>query len=443
MANEGRKGTNGSQFFMTLSGECKELEGRNTMFGRVVGDTIFNLVKMGEAELGEGERPMYPTKITGAEVLVNPFEEMVKREIKRMEAPKEEKKEGRKGKKKGGKVLLSFGGDEGDDGEELVGKKEKFNTKLVATASSGTVEKVAAPKATPKDIGPNGRNGHSKAAERQPEKRTEKTFRRRSSISRSPPPKGRSSETQLPLPDVEVASRSPSTSPEPAQVSKMSNLLDKTNAQIADLKASMKRNIQTGPVTDIKPKSAIEQMIPPTAVRGRKRKRGAGEETKESRQTLKLLSAFRSKLEEAPSQPQTSVSRDREKDAEPSMNGKVNEQIGEDEEEAALCDLHFVPNCQSCKSWDRHMSGDADAKDGEDKGWMSHALSFEKDRLGKDLTWKKKNEEELVVIDPREKVKDIKDEVRAKKMAKTGGSTAWAKDRDLGRAPDKRAGQKG
>lgn len=38
---------------------------------------------------------------------------------------------------------------------------------------------------------------------------------------------------------------------------------------------------------------------------------------------------------------------------------------------------------------------------------MSHALSFEKDRLGKDLTWKRKNEQELVVIDPREREREI------------------------------------
>ena len=38
---------------------------------------------------------------------------------------------------------------------------------------------------------------------------------------------------------------------------------------------------------------------------------------------------------------------------------------------------------------------------------MSHKLSFAKDRLGKDLEWKRKNEEELMVIDPREKERDL------------------------------------
>ena len=440
MANEGRKGTNGSQFFITLSGECKELEGRNTMFGRVVGDTIFNLVKMGEAELGQGERPMYPTKVTGAEVLVNPFEDMVKREIKRADTPKEEKKEVKKGKKKGGKVLLSFGAEEGEDGEEMVEQKEKFNTKLVAAEPNGALKKVAAPKQNAKHTSSNGQNEQVRAAENQSDKKDGKMMRRRSSVSRSPPPKGRSSETQLPLPNVEVPSRSPSSSPEPVEVSKMTSLLDKTNAQIAEMKASMKRNVQTAPAADTKPKSALEQMIPPTAVKGRKRKHGAGGDTKEDQQTLKLLGAFRSKLENAPAGPQTTASAGRNKEADSSMNGVPNEQVDSNNEETALCDLHFVPNCQSCKAWDQHVSADADAKNDEDTGWMSHALSFEKDRLGKDLTWKRKSEEELVVIDPREKAKDIRDETRAKKMAKTGGSTAWAKDRDRGRAPERSVG---
>src|SRR5579862_5306525 len=38
MANSGRKDDNGSQFFITLA-KTEELDGRNTMFGRVVGDT--------------------------------------------------------------------------------------------------------------------------------------------------------------------------------------------------------------------------------------------------------------------------------------------------------------------------------------------------------------------------------------------------------------------
>nr|4R3F_A Chain A, spliceosomal protein CWC27 [Thermochaetoides thermophila DSM 1495] len=74
MANEGAPDTNGSQFFFTL-GKAEELNNKNTLFGRVAaGDTIYNLMKWGEAELIEGtERPQYPVKITNIEILLNPF----------------------------------------------------------------------------------------------------------------------------------------------------------------------------------------------------------------------------------------------------------------------------------------------------------------------------------------------------------------------------------
>lgn len=404
MANEGKKGSNGSQFFLTL-GETRELEGKNTLFGRVVGDTIYNLMKMGEAELLAGEqneRPIYPSKITGAEILVNPFEDMVTREVKaKLEVG--QKQEGKKkGKKKGSKVLLSFGGEEGEDGmEEPVLTKEKFNTKLVSAV-----------------------NGASKGA-------VEKRIRRRSSRSKTPPHRIEpNKEMQLPLPKDEEPSRSPSSSPEPAQVGKVSSLLDKTNAQIADLKASMKRNVQMAPAADTRKKSALEQMIPETSMRGRKRKHNG--DAPADKQTLDILNAFRAKLEQAP--PEIEPAKrllDKEQDEQEAINGHDKEEANQnDDDEAELCDLHFVADCQSCQSWYNEMSSDTYAQDDDNQGWMSHALSFEKDRLGKDLNWKKKNEEELVVIDPREKAKDIREEQKAKKIARMGGSSAWDKDRD-------------
>ena len=432
MANSGGggKGDNGSQFFLTL-GECRELEGRNTLFGRIVGDTIYNLMKMGEAELSgvEGdERPLYPTKVTGAEILVNPFEDMVKREPKpKVQVGMMEKQEGKKKvKKKGGKGLLSFGGEDGEEEDVPVLTKQKFNPKLVS-AGNGT---PAATEAN-KDFKASG-------------KFAEKTRRRRSSTSMSPPQRTKPNpELQLPLPKDEEPSRPPSSSPEPAAVTKVSTLLDQTNAQIADLKASMKRNIQAAPATETKKKSALEQMIPETSTRGRKRKLGANGDAPVDKQTLDMLDAFRAKLAQAPPEIESSRSPapdDQVKQDQANGNENRNEKVDDDNgEEVALCDLHFIANCQSCQSWDQHLSGDTDAQNDDSRGWMSHALSFEKDRLGKDLTWKKKNEEELVVIDPREKAKDIREEQRAKKMAKTGGRT-WDRDRERGRLPDRKAG---
>ena len=325
-------------------------------------------------------------------------------------------------------MLLSFGGEEGDDGvEEPVLKKEKFNTKLVSDSGDIGTKVVA--------------NGGSKPTERGSEKR----IRRKSSRSKSPPHRIEpNKEMQLPLPKDEEPSRTPSSSPEPAQVGKVSSLLEKTNAQIADLKASMKRNVQIAPAADTRKKSALEQMIPETSIRGRKRKHNGDGPV--DVQTLDILNAFRAKLDQAPPEIESAKTRvAEEQDKQNGVNGQDKEESNnnDNEDEAELCDLHFIANCQSCKTWDNELSNNANGPDDDNEGWMSHALSFEKDRLGKDLNWKRKNEEELVVIDPREKAKDIREEQRAKKMARMGGSSAWDKDRDRGKLPDRRAGAKG
>ncbi|KAJ1559096.1 hypothetical protein HK405_012027, partial [Cladochytrium tenue] len=73
-ANTGRN-ANGSQFFFTLD-KCEELNGKNTIFGKVVGNTVFNLLKLGESETDDNERPLYPPKLISVEVLSNPFDDI-------------------------------------------------------------------------------------------------------------------------------------------------------------------------------------------------------------------------------------------------------------------------------------------------------------------------------------------------------------------------------
>lgn len=440
MANGGGKNDNGSQFFLTLAA-TPELQGKNTMFGRLVGDTIFNLMKMADAELDvvEGsERPLYPTKVTGAEILVNPFDDMVKRDVKvRHSEDKREQDRKKKTKKgKGGKMLLSFGNEEGD-GEEpvVVSQKNKVNPALIATASDFA---ASAPKATVRKE----ENEQAPASE----KKLEKSIRKRSSRSLSPKDPIPNPKTQLPIPKDEEPSRSPSTSPEPTPVDRMTSLLDKTNAQIADLKASMRRNVAAAPSKDVpSKKSALEQMMPQNAIRGGKRKRGANGDSESN--TMDLLNAFRSKLESVAPETKPGKSSSAAVTQAPNPKDSTEDSAGAavKDEEAELCDLHFIANCQSCQKWDE--LGAEDVKDDDkDLGWMSHALNLKKDRLGKDLSWKQKNEEELMVIDPREKARDIKEEQRAKKMARMGGKagyvTEWGKDRDRRRTPVKLAGEK-
>lgn len=398
MANEGPD-TNGSQFFLTL-GDTPELQGKNTLFGRVAGDTIYNLARMGEAEV-EGDRPIYPIKVTGTEVMVNPFKDMVAR--LRTAAPVTKPKESVKSKKrKGGKQLLSFDGEDGEAEEAApVLKKTKFDTRIVME-----VEGDPAP-------------AKAEKSEKRPEKSLKKAISIESSPEPTPPPK------LLPNRAAKLEARDISSSPEP-QVQKVTSLLDRTNAQIAELKASMKRNVQTAPIKE-KKKSALEQMIPETSIRGRKRRPGGNAITTNDKQALEILKAFQSKLEAAP--PEKSIS----SKTPPPESGANGASPSSEDEEASLCDLHFIANCQSCKSWDAHADGaEGGGSEGDDdRGWMSHALSFKADKLGKDLSYRKKAEEEMVVIDPREKARTLKEEKRAVREARGGGSgRAW--DRETG-----------
>lgn len=396
MANEGPD-TNGSQFFVTL-GETPELQGKNTLFGRVAGDTIYNVARMGEAEV-ETDRPVYPVKVTGVEVLVNPFKDMVSRS--RTAAPLTTSKQPAKTKKrKGGKQLLSFGEEDGEQEEATpVLKKAKFDARIVM------------------DIGGDAPvESSAKKAERKPDKVIKKPISNTSSRGSSPtPPK------MLPNRAARLESRDLSSSPEP-EVQKVLSLLDQTNAQIAELKASMKRNIQTAPIKE-KAKTALEAMIPGTSIRGRKRRHGGLVNSSNDKEALDILKAFRSKLDAAPPEKEISTITPLPETTDPA-NG------GEDDEEASLCDLHFIANCQSCKSWDTHVEG-ADPEEDDDQGWMSHALSFKADKLGKDLSYRKKAEEEMVVIDPREKARTLKEEKRAEREARSGGSgRAWDRERN-------------
>lgn len=387
MANEGPN-TNLSQFFLTL-GATPELQGKNTLFGRVAGDTIYNLARMGEVEV-EGERPVYPMKVERVEILINPFSDMVPRpRVAPVQGRKEEKKVQTK-RKKPAKTLLSFGDDEADTEPLPVLKKKKFDERIA-------FEDPNAPAPVPS-----------------PAVRADKSKSKPAVRQRSPPPPKRST-TPPPrkrAPPPKCSSLSPTTSPEPKPVQKVSSLLDETNKQIAALKASMKRTVNVAPERE-KPKNALEAMIPATSIRGRKRKGAAN--SKEEMNSLKLLKSFQRKLEEAsPEEEKKAVEPD-----EGGEKGEGHREGKEDDEEAALCDLHFIANCESCKRWD-HLEHEREDEEDDGKGWMSHILSFEKDKKGKDLRNKQKGEDELVVIDPREKAKTLKEERRGRRDREQG-----------------------
>ncbi|KAJ1325064.1 peptidyl-prolyl cis-trans isomerase SDCCAG10 [Microdochium nivale] len=431
MANEGKPDTNSSQFFFTLE-KAEELNSRNTMFGRIAGDTIYNLARMGEAEVAEGtERPLYPIKITGVEILVNPFEDMKRSERAVQSAPTEpaqpKKAKKKNNNSKAGKKLLSFGDDEVDAGDMPAFKKIKFDARVVAPADAGDDEgepRIAKPKKKSKDAKP------AKAEHSPPRRTTSGATEEQVTVKKAIP----ESKSRPSRPTYDSDDEAPSPEPEV----KKKTALDSVNEEIAALKASMKRDTQPDSAKETK-KTPLEKMIPETSLRGRKRRRGGeGAMTDED---MAIFEAFRSKLGKA------QISDNDAKDAgrgipvgpaREEADALLHGQDGKDssaggatalDEEAELCDLHFIAHCQSCKAWDDQNGGGEGAGNGDDDdddddpGWISHRLTFAADKLGKDLTYRKKAEDELVVIDPREKARTLKEEKRAKRSAQSGESS--------------------
>lgn len=135
MANNGSKNTNDSQFFITLD-RAEELHGKHTLFGRTVGNTIFNVLKIGQLELGDNERPLYPPKIKTIRIVENPFDDIVPRitaaEKRAQQLAKEAGQRQREEaiRKKGAKknvALLSFGDNAEAEDEPVVFTKKSLS----------------------------------------------------------------------------------------------------------------------------------------------------------------------------------------------------------------------------------------------------------------------------------------------------------------------------
>ncbi|XGW10951.1 hypothetical protein V3C99_012446 [Haemonchus contortus] len=119
MANAG-KDDNGSQFFFTVGNDVRELDKKHTLFGKIVGNTVFNMLKMTECDVDENEKPRTIHKIRSVDVLTNPFSDIKpkKKEKKREKKPVETKKLN----------LLSFG-DEAEEDEMEVDQVNKVLNK--------------------------------------------------------------------------------------------------------------------------------------------------------------------------------------------------------------------------------------------------------------------------------------------------------------------------
>ncbi|KAK9946244.1 hypothetical protein M0R45_011718 [Rubus argutus] len=129
-ANANTPNSNGSQFFMSLD-RCDWLDKQHTIFGKVTGDSVYNLMRLGEIETGKADRPLDPPpRILSVEVLWNPFDDIVPRVPSRPLIQSTTETDNKDTKKKAVKKLnlLSFGEEAEEEEKELAAVKTKIKS---------------------------------------------------------------------------------------------------------------------------------------------------------------------------------------------------------------------------------------------------------------------------------------------------------------------------
>ncbi|KAJ3257915.1 Peptidyl-prolyl isomerase cwc27 [Boothiomyces macroporosus] len=342
MANTQRH-ANRSQFFFTLDA-APQLTGKNTIFGKVVGDTVFNLLKLGELETDKDERPVFEAKVITTEVLNNPFDDIIPRttreeklEIERKkEQLKKEMLEASKPKATKNFSLLSFG-QEAESDEKAPKMKIKSSHDINDPNLSNEVADLPIQK------------------KRKVEKTEEEDFDQKM--------KEKVVKKQI---------------KEQSKISSSSNKLDQLQEQLRKLQGEIKGMDQ--------PKKEVEKKVKrdkSSVARMREEYMNSGRAVQAIRKDIKgdveqKLKGFEEMLKK-------NVKTSKPKETKPEPTGEVWE-----------CALHFIPNCSSC----RDTFGQVQEEDDDD--WMNASLKFEKE-IGANVYEPKIDD--YTIIDPRQAAK--------------------------------------
>ncbi|KAL7280581.1 LOW QUALITY PROTEIN: hypothetical protein ACG7TL_005515 [Trametes sanguinea] len=267
MANNGAKNSNDSQFFITLN-RADELNGKHTLFGRVVGDTIFSS----------------PPKIKRIRIIDNPFPDIIPRitaeekraqQRAREQAQRErEEEQRRRGAKKDVK-LLSFGGEEEAEEEPIVFKKKPI------VRPDPAIPEPPAPKS--KDKEKSSKRERTEESERQPSEQPDKK-----------PKKGKDESEITKIREKherEKAAQSPADHPFASNARKSE--IEKMEDEIRKL-TRRGHDSDDEPVVKKPKKSLLEEEMAKYAKSRGVHKKGKGK--KDEGDVLAALNSFRSKL---------------------------------------------------------------------------------------------------------------------------------------------------
>ncbi|OCF44803.1 peptidyl-prolyl isomerase CWC27 [Kwoniella heveanensis CBS 569] len=387
MANNGQRHTNTSQFFFTLD-KADELTNKHTLFGKIVGNTIYNVVDLGKLDIDAEERPVVPPKIKGIRIIENPFDDIVPRitaaerkaqQKARLEAKKELEFREKRAKAKKNTGLLSFGDSEEIPAAEITVKKRGMTRQdLMEPGEVAPAKPVPSFVDTPeslKDL------GSSSKKEKEKEKEKEK-------------------KTAVDLKEIRAQherEKAGSSAARQAEIKRMEEdlrRLKKKSGDASDSDSDSERGSKRrkGP-------SVLEQELAKYS-KGRGRaaakhgsKRGRRDEEDD---ILKEMSRFSSKVARAEPDDDEDVN-------DISRGDAVRGEMGGEE------------------------PGEDDLEVDDDVGWMRHKLKFVVDE--KELT--RRAEEEYSVIDPRAKARQLADDNRRGKDGHRKGMRTAA---DVGRS---------
>lgn len=140
--NDKRNSNNVDSLFITLK-PTPEFNNNYVLFGKIMGDSIYNIVKINESELESEETPMYPAEITDIKVLIQYFDDLV---ASKEHIAEPAKKKAKKAKKP--RVKLDYAlEDEEDTGFKMKSAHDllsdsKLSNKLYASKKKGPSEDI-------------------------------------------------------------------------------------------------------------------------------------------------------------------------------------------------------------------------------------------------------------------------------------------------------------